>query len=292
MAIRESGIEWTHYSGSAWIGCTPVGPGCNLCYADAFFDKRLHMVEWGAGKARNKVKGFAAKVRNASKQATKLGMRQRFFVNPAADIFDNEVADEWREEVWDVLRRTSNLDFILVTKRIGNALKMLPQDWGPGFTNTWLLATMVNQEEVDRDMPKLAKVPAIVRGLSVEPIMGPVDLSEWLHVLDWVIIGGQSQQIGEDEALVAKYEWIRDLIDQCLAAGVAVFFKQWGAGHLPKGSNVIDGETVLQFPLSNVRRCVSCGCHDLHACVSVLDEPCFWINEKTCSSCYSFRKAG
>lgn len=292
MAIRESGIEWTHYSGSAWIGCTSVGPGCNLCYADATFDKRLHMVEWGAGKARHKVKGFTAKVRKASKQAAKQGVRQRFFINPASDIFDNEVPDEWREEVWDVLRRTTNLDFILVTKRIGNALKMLPEDWGPGYTNTWLLATMVNQEEVDRDMPKLAKVPAIVRGLSVEPIMGSVDLSEWLHVLDWVIIGGQSQQIGEDEPMIAEYAWVRDLIDQCLAARVAVFFKQWGAGHLPKGGNVIDGETVLQFPLSNVRRCLSCGCHDLHACFSEIDGPCYWADQFTCSSCFHLREAG
>ncbi|WP_340151943.1 DUF5131 family protein [uncultured Sneathiella sp.] len=248
MALRESGIEWTHYSGNAWIGCTAVGPGCNLCYANARFAKRLRMVEWGAGKSRHKVKGFAANVRKASRQAADLGGRQRFFVNSASDTFDNEVPDEWREEVWATLRQTDHLDFILVTKRIGNVAKMLPEDWGVGYSNTWLLATMVNQEELDRDMPKLAAVPAVVRGLSIEPIMGPVDLSKWLHLLDWVIIGGQSQQMGDAEPLVVEYEWVRALIDQCLAAGIAVFFKQWGTGHYPRGGNVIDGEVIEMFP--------------------------------------------
>lgn len=284
MAIRESGIEWTHYSGNAWIGCTAVGPGCNLCYADALFAKRLHMVEWGQGKARHKVKGFSAKVRKASQQAARLGVRQRFFVNSASDIFDNEVPEEWREDVWNTLRTTNHLDFILVTKRIGNAVKMLPADWEHGYSNTWLLATMVNQEEVDRDMPKLAAVPAIVRGLSIEPIMGPVDLTEWLHLLDWVIIGGQSKQMGDAEPLVANYEWVRNLIDQCQAAGVAVFFKQWGAGRVAPHGNVIDGVSILEFPLSNVRRCISCGCHDLHACLTDYGT-CHWASSNLCSRC-------
>lgn len=249
-SVRESGIEWTHFSGNAWIGCTAAGPGCNACYAAGLFDHRLHQVEWGAGKERKKVKGFAAKVRKADREAVKAGTRKRFFVNPSSDIFDNEVPDVWREDVWAAMREARALDFIIVTKRIGNALKMLPEDWGQGYANGWLLATMVNQAEIDRDMPKLAKVPAVVRGLSIEPLMGPVDLSEWLHCISWVIIGGQSAQPGGEEPMHAQYEWVRALIDQCLAAGIAVFFKQWGTGHLPRGGNVIDGEVIELFPCS------------------------------------------
>lgn len=284
VAVRESGVDWTHYSGNGWIGCTEAGPGCSACYARAMMADRLKMVEWGPGKPRHKVKGFAAKVRKANREARKAGERRRFFINPHSDLFDNEVPDSWRREVFQTMRSAGSLDFILVTKRIGNALKMLPEDWGPGETNVWLLATMVNQQEVDRDMPKLARIPAMVRGLSIEPIMGEIDLSAYLHMLDWVIIGGQSAQKGGDKPVKAEYGSVRKLIDQCLAASTAVYFKQWGTGEGVRGGHLIDGAEIRQFPLQGVQRCLGCGCHDLHACMG-LTGPCFWATADHCSAC-------
>ncbi|WP_114095233.1 DUF5131 family protein [Thalassospira xiamenensis] len=285
--VRASGVDWTHYSGNAWIGCTEAGPGCSACYARAMMADRLHLVEWGAGKPRKKVKGFVQKVRKANREALKAGERRRFFINPHADLFDNEVPDGWRHEVFDIMKTAGTLDFILVTKRIGNAARMLPDDWGYGYTNAWLMATMVNQQEVDRDMPKLERIPVIVKGLSIEPILGEIDLSAYLHILDWVIIGGQSAQIGGEAPVKAEHRWVRKLIDQCLAAGIAVYFKQWGTGDGGiRGGHLIDGAEIRQFPLKNSRRCLGCGCHDLHACLTDRGG-CHWATRNLCSSCTS-----
>jgi protein gp37 len=284
MAIHESGIDWTHYSGNSWIGCTEVGPGCTACYARAMMATRLKRVAWGPRQPRLPIKGFASKVEKANREAIAAGQRKRFFINPHSDLFDNEVPDDWREETFAIMKAAGALDFIMVTKRIGNAPRMLPADWGPGYTNAWLLATMVNQQEVDRDMQKFAEIPAIVRGISIEPIMGRIDLTKWLGAIDWVIIGGQSAQVGGVTPLKAEYLWVRDLIDQCLASDVAVYFKQWGSGAGVRGGHEIDGHVIRQFPLSGVRRCLTCGCHDFHACVSQ-EGCCRWAEPARCSQC-------
>lgn len=128
------------------------------------------------------------------------------------------------------------LTFQIVTKRIGNVPRMLPPDWGDaGCPNVWLLITVVNQEEADRDIPKLLRVPAGIHGLSMEPLLGPVDLrmdAADVHAdepgaanrrsrIDWIISGGES---GAD-ARAPHPEWVRSLRDQCVAAGAAFFFK-------------------------------------------------------------------
>lgn len=283
--VRSSGVEWTDYSGNAWIGCTEAGPGCSACYARAMMADRLRLVEWGPGKPRYKVKGFPHKVSKANKEARKASERRKFFINPHSDLFDNEVPADWRDEVFSAMKTAGTLDFIMVTKRIGNALKMLPDDWGPGYSNAWLLATMVNQMEVDRDMPKLARIPAIVRGLSIEPILGEIDLTAHLHLLDWVIIGGQSAQIGGEQPVIAQYQWVRNLIDQCRAADIAVYFKQWGTGSGVRGGHLVDGVAIKQFPLTQQRRCLQCGCHDLHACLDDTGMGCHWMDATTCNVC-------
>src|SRR5690606_27555803 len=121
------------------------------------------------------------------------------------------------------------LDWILVTKRIGNAPRMLPLDWGPrGYPNVWLLITVCNQAEACRDIPKLLAVPARVRGLSVEPLLGAIGLTPLLATegrgLDWVIVGGESGA----HARPMRPDWVRALRDECAALEIAFFFKQWG----------------------------------------------------------------
>ena len=112
---------------------------------------------------------------------------------------------------------------------------MLPADWGNGYANVWLMISVVNQEEADRDIPKLLSIPARVRGLSMEPLLGPVDISIYLasgflepphtDVINWVIVGGES---GKD-ARPMHPAWAQSLRDQCVAAGIPYFFKQWGS---------------------------------------------------------------
>jgi protein gp37 len=275
----NTGIQWADHTFNPWIGCTKVGPGCDHCYAERDFDIRLKRVQWGAGKPRLRTgdKNWqqprrwnrkAALLRSAwdtfiagyegltTSELAARGFheptRPRVFCASLADVFDNEVPQEWRDALWALIRETPHLDWMLLTKRIGNVSKMLPADWGDGYPNVWLGVTVVNQAEADRDIPKFLAIKAHTRFLSIEPVLGPIDLSVWLFgraepcaecprdhdcecgwhgrhelagepALHWVICGGESGP----HARPAHPDWFRSLRDQCAAAKVAFFFKQW-----------------------------------------------------------------
>ena len=256
---ENSAIEWTHHTFNPWIGCTKVGPGCDNCYAADLSNARLG-VEWGAGKPRRHTAASTWKQPRAwNRKAEAAGIRQRVFCASLADVFDNEVPAKWRAELFDLIRETPHLDWLLVTKRIGNVAKMTEAAGGfPG--NVWLGATIVNHTEADRDIPKLLAIDVGIRFLSVEPLLGPIDLTEvsddstaldpecWgdcacdslygrdpgcrrnggdgnlQRKIDWVIVGGESGP----HARPMHPDWARSLRDQCEEAGVPFLFKQWG----------------------------------------------------------------
>jgi protein gp37 len=231
---ENSKIEWTDHTFNPWVGCTKVSPGCDHCYAEGWA-KRSGLVRWGADRRRTSASNWRQPLKwNA--EAAKTGARRRVFCASLADVFDNEVPGEWRSELGALIRATPNLDWLLLTKRIGNVRAMLPEDWGAGYPNVWLGATVVNQEEADRDVPKLLATPAQVRFLSCEPLLGPIDLSPYLvddvhrmgraprMEIDWVIVGGESGP----HARPMHPRWAGSLRDQCFRAGVAFHFKQWG----------------------------------------------------------------
>jgi protein gp37 len=273
-------IEWAHHTFNPWIGCTKVGPGCDHCYAEADFDKRRHVVQWGAGQPRKLTADSTwAMPRRWNKEAERLGVRYRVFCASLADVFDNEVSPEWRAELFKLMLFTPHLDWLLLTKRIGNATRMTEEAvhdsmkelpaahqlaWP--WPNVWIGATIVNQEEADRDIPKLLAVPAAKRFLSMEPLLGPVDLTditvkhaggtedhfsaifdpdddeaENFQYLDWVIVGGESGP----NARPMHPDWARSLRDQCQAAGVPFLFKQWGewapGENVHRTSGTVDG---------------------------------------------------
>lgn len=252
-------IEWADHTFNPWIGCTKVGPGCDNCYAKADFDDRKHRVTWGAGQARSRTKTWGDPVRwnkqpfvqcdSCGWRGNKAGRhacpicgggtctpaRQRVFCASLADVFDNEVPENWRIDLFSLIEETPNLDWLLLTKRIGNASGMVP--WSAcsePFANVWLGATIVNQEEANRDIPKLLAVPAAKRFLSMEPLLGPVELTDaeifWApgkygeNGINWVIVGGESGA----HARPMHPDWARSLRDQCQGASVPFFFKQWG----------------------------------------------------------------
>lgn len=170
-------IEWAHHTFNPWIGCTKVGPGCDNCYAKDLSEARLGVM-WGTGAERRHTAASTWKQPRAwNNRAARLGIRYRVFCASLADVFDNEVPAEWRAELFQLIRDTPHLDWLLVTKRIGNAMSMaeaagrLPQ-------NVWLGITVVNQKEADRDIPKLLNTEGPrLRFLSVEPLLGAIDLS-------------------------------------------------------------------------------------------------------------------
>lgn len=282
-------IEWADHTFNPWIGCTKVSPGCDNCYAKADFDDRRHRAVWGPGQPRSRTQTWGDPVKwnkqaffecpECGKRGTARDMgdepkeckhlnakpaRARVFCASLADVFDNEVDPQWRADLFELIEDTPNLDWLLLTKRIGNVQCMLTstllrmrdmesirgQQWP--WPNVWIGATIVNQEEADRDIPKLLAVPAAKRFLSMEPLLGPVELGlqceNWSddiamdpetgarecckecdytgigNDIDWVIVGGESGP----GARPMHPDWARSLRDQCQAAGVPFLFKQWG----------------------------------------------------------------
>lgn len=266
---ENSKIEWCDDTFNPWIGCTKIGPGCDHCYAEALMQDRYHRVRWGAGAARQLTsEGNWRKPLSWNRKAGRF--RLKVFCASLADVFDNEVPVEWRRALWDLIRATPNLDWLLLTKRIGNVRKMLPADWGPGYPNVWLGATVVNQAEADRDVHKLLDTPAAVRFLSCEPLLGPIDLTRLELVpdridqgglagirldalqgrfresgvafgtrVDWVIAGGESGL----HARPMEPAWCLEIARACAAAGTAFFMKQGSRANWP------DFKDFYRFPV-------------------------------------------
>lgn len=264
-------IEWTDHTFNPWEGCQKVGPGCDHCYAEtrnARFGGGV-AINWGPGAPRRRTsEGNWRKplAWNAAHDAyfAEHGHRQRVFCASLADVFDNAVEPQWRHDLFSLIQSTPNLDWLLLTKRIGNVEKMVDSTVWMACRNIWLGATVVNQEEADRDIPKLLAVPAAKRFLSMEPLLGPVSLSvidingdceiyplkgttecvnseheptDDIPALDWVIVGGESG----NGARPMHPDWARSLRDQCQAAGVPFLFKQWGEwnpGNVPLSPTV------------------------------------------------------
>lgn len=178
-------IEWADHTFNPWIGCTKVGPGCDNCYAAAW-DRRFavsgHAMHWGAGKSRQRTKTWGNPVKwNKQHEAffAEHGRRQRVFCASLADVFDNEVPTEWRMDLFKLIADTPNLDWLILTKRIGNVMPMCSGDslmFDMICERVWLGATICNQEEANRDIPKLLAVPAAKIFLSMEPLLGSVNL--------------------------------------------------------------------------------------------------------------------
>ena len=246
---ETTAIEWCDSTFNPWLGCTKVSPACDHCYAEQRMDHRLHRVNWGTGQPRVRTKTWGDPKRwNAAQDAffAQHGRRQRVFCASLADVFDNEVPAAWRVDLLRLIEATPNLDWLLLTKRIGNVDRMLDEagtlmpevlDWPK--PNVWLGATLANREEMLRDAPKLKAVSAHVRFWSVEPMLG--DLGEIPPELmpDWVICGGESGP----GARPMHPDWARGLKQQCLAAGVPFFMKQ-----MTKKAAIPDDLMVREFP--------------------------------------------
>ena len=143
------------------------------------------------------------------------------FSNSLSDFFDNQVPAEWRADAWAIIKRTTHLDHLILTKRPQNIHKMLPDDWGMGWKNVWLGTTAENQTEYDRRWPQLHTVPATVRFVSYEPALGPLRI-DGSQAPDWIIVGGESGANRRPFDLV----WAESLREHCSQIGTSIFFKQ------------------------------------------------------------------
>lgn len=248
---ERTGISWTDHTFNPWWGCTKVSPGCKNCYAETFSARYGHDI-WGPGKER---RTFGAKHwREPMKwddAAARDGVRRRVFCASMADVFDPEAPAEERALLWPLIHETPNLDWLLLTKRPELAASMLPKDWGDGYPNVWLGTSVENQEYADIRIPQLLRIPARVRFLSVEPLLGPVELDEccWMApmgdqpVIDWIIVGGES---GANRRPM-QLEWAADIQKQCAGIGTAFWFKQIGAFKSGQGEDAL-GKVYHELP--------------------------------------------
>lgn len=254
---EQTTIEWTGATLSPWCGCTQVSEGCAHCYVPRTPPARVNGVKLGAGQPRYRVKSFRTQACALNRKAEREGRRIRVFPS-LCDWLDPEVPVEWLADFLDVIRITSALDWQLLTKRpvlwsrqvdrqvlLGLEIRKEPEtaelrawlaDWlgGTPPANVWIGWTAENQARADERTPHGLNIPAVVRFVSVEPMLGPVVLGpramagagtfRQMEGIHWVICGGESGP----GARPMHPDWARWLRDQCAAAGVPFFFKQWG----------------------------------------------------------------
>lgn len=270
--MENSKIGWTDNTFNPWIGCTRVSSGCIHCYAETLMDKRLGKAEWGPTGIRQRTsEDYWKQPLKWNRAAKESGKSIRVFCASLADVFErNDQIREWRWDLWDLVTSTPNLTWMFLTKRPENVLDMVPWYWyrkvgKDGFlsdsvahlwpANVWIGASVEDRENADKRIPHLLNIPAPVRFLSIEPMLGPIHIQ---RRVDWVIVGGESG-LG---CRPMNIEWARDILIQCQAAGIPFFMKQLG-GHPDKR------EGISRFPPElQVRQFPTCPEHGFEI-------PCF-----------------
>jgi protein gp37 len=245
---KDSKIEWTDHTFNVVWGCTKVSEECAHCYAEAMA-KRTGL-GWRPNAPR-KVMGPAYwhGPLKWDRAAALAGERRRVFCSSMADVFeDHPTVHRERARLWPLIRATANLDWLLLTKRPGRIALDLPPSWGDGWPNVWLGTTAGLRARFDERVPILRAIPAAVRFLSCEPLLGDlgrVDLSG----IDWLIVGGES---GPRFRPMAE-DWVRSIRDQCRESGVSFFYKQ-ASGYRPEKLPMLDGRRWTQFPAPRPRK--------------------------------------
>lgn len=271
--MENSKIEWTDHTFNPWSGCIKVSPGCVHCYAETL-SNRWGKDVWGPGPKRQRTsESYWRNPIKWNKQAIKEGRRFRVFCASMADVFeDNPQLDPWRIDLLRLIEVTPRLDWLLLTKRPENVNRMIEQATGFSDSGMWFhsaphvqIGTSIeNQEYADERIPELLGIPARIRFLSIEPLLGSVDIGRWLccpwcgegqkaiqddggtwhhpgqfprpcptpktgrgwgvNNISWVIVGGESGP----GARPMHPKWARGIRDQCQAAEIPFLFKQWG----------------------------------------------------------------
>lgn len=185
-AMQNFSIEWMHHTFNPWIGCTQVSPACDNCYAMVLMDHRYHRVRWGSGQARRRTgDDYWRQPHRWNRAAECAGERYRVFCALLADVFDGEMPEmlnPWRSDLWEIIEATPHLDWLLLTKRPGNVMRMAP--WGQRWPeNVWVGTSVESARWADNRLPVLSAIPAAVRFISAEPLLGNFSLEG--HNVDW-----------------------------------------------------------------------------------------------------------
>ena len=254
----ESTIEWTDYTFNPWQGCFKVSEGCNHCYAETIAHRFTTERIWGPPQTTQR-KFQSAKYWNEpmkwNSKAEKDGRRYRVFCASMADVFEaNPAIDNERARLWTLIEQTPHLDWLLLTKRPQNVMRMIPEHWRSLLPkNVWIGTSVENQHWADVRIPLLLDIPVRIRFLSCEPLLGPVDLISAVERggcdlrdgrIDWVIAGAESGP----KARPMHLDWVREIRDQCEEAKVSFFFKQDALRGKKISLPALDGKVWSEFP--------------------------------------------
>lgn len=239
MATRSS-IEWTEITWNPLTGCTKISPGCQNCYAERMA-KRLQAM----GNPKY-ARGFELTVHEELlEQPLHWLTPQVVFVNSMSDLFHEDVPAAFVLRLFEVMRRASWHIFQVLTKRSRRLLDLDSMiDWPP---NVWMGVSVENADYTFR-IQHLGQTGAAVKFLSLEPLLGPLP-SLNLDGIDWVIVGGESGP----GARPMNANWVLDIRDQCLAADVPFFFKQWGGTRRKQAGRLLEGRTWDEMPSLRAR---------------------------------------
>lgn len=251
--MENSKIAWTTHTFNPWMGCTKVSEGCKYCYAETLIDKRWKRAKWGPSGDR--VKTSASYWNNPihwNKIANETGTRPRVFCASLADVFeDNPTVANWRGELFQLIEKTPNLDWLILTKRADRIFSLGTDAVGEIFDlwlernpNVWIGVSAEHQAAYDERVPKLLSIGARIRFVSIEPMLGPISIPVGIkrsNNPDWVIIGGESGK----GCRPMDITWVYDLAIQCGIKNIPVFIKQLG-GYPDKRDRLDDLPEILR----------------------------------------------
>lgn len=251
---QKSKIEWTDATWNPVTGCTKVSPGCDHCYAHtlahgrlaALYSRQLPVVR----TPENEADPFAVRIWPVRLRQPASWRNPRIvFVNSMSDLFHADVPDAFVRQVFEVMLNVDHHVYQVLTKRPSRAVRffrmnqdLFPEGRIPG--HIWM-GTSVENQDVTYRVDHLRALPAEVRFLSCEPLLGPLRLD--LGGIHWVIAGGESGA----EFRPMEEAWVLGLRDQCLGTGTPFFFKQWGGRRSKAGGRLLEGRTWDEMPVAN-----------------------------------------
>lgn len=231
----KSDIEWTEATWNPVTGCTKVSAGCKHCYAERMARRLKAMGQ------PNYVNGFQLTLQpHMLDRPLTWKKPQMIFVNSMSDLFHRDVPLSFIQQVFNVMREASWHTFQVLTKRAERLVDVdAALNWPP---NVWMGVSVENDAYTDR-IDALRQTHAVVKFLSLEPLLGPLPDLDLQHI-DWVIVGGESGP----GARPVRRAWVTDIRDQCLDTDVPFFFKQWGGTRKKKAGRLLDGQFWNQMP--------------------------------------------
>ncbi len=229
-----------------WHGCHKKSAGCLNCYMfrrDSLYDKNSNIV--------TKTKEFNLAIKKHKNGSYYIPSGEEVYTCMTSDFFIEE-ADEWREDIWNIMKTRSDLNFIIITKRIERFEKCIPKDWNDGYENVTIICTCENQQMADERLPIFLNLPIKHREIIHEPMLQKINIEKYIKtkMIKCVTCGGESG----NNARECNYDWIINTRNQCLKYNVKFYFKQTGANFIKNGKryNIPRNKQLIQANKANI----------------------------------------